>query len=356
MRNNLFICDNDEKYCLRLYGYLKEKMSMTFDIQGFTDIDEILQKTEMAKEAVLVVSENMLSNNESAAKIFELIKNIIILDENCEMLVEEPGAPYGEETRNIKHISKYQSCERIAQSILDMCLKNPDISGKLSFSERSLNIISFYTPVKTIYQTDISLLFAELVSGQMNEDKTLFITTDCICSFKDIIARDDEETIADLIYYAECEKQYLAKFSMYLEKIRKKIGNTYYIPAVKNGKDLRGVKEDSFRGLISNIEKCGIYDNLVIDLSEGTDGFLSIVRGSSFHIVLKDSSEYGQRAINAYKEELKLLDGFDMEKLIEEDITSINEKLPSKKNEEYTVAKILSKYKKCTRGMRTNEK
>lgn len=309
MKNYLFLCDNDEGYCKRLYGFLKEKISIPFEIHGFTEVSKIKEHIcldeEMLSSALLIISEKQFEQGGAAE-----FKNVLILDENEGAFCEEESVYEGVEGRIVRHTAKYQNSEKIAESVLSMCIEMPEFRGKSARTGRGgMKVVSVYTPVRTIAQTEQALSFGRMVADR---EHVLYMCTGPICSQKEVIATDMDESILDLMYYAKCGDD---KFPLRIEKIKKSMGDLDYIPASDASGEMREIEKEAWMDLISLIGSTNQYGTLVVDLYDSSSGFMDIIKASSELIIPCSGDEEVDTGINTFIRELERMEDFDTEKL-----------------------------------------
>lgn len=305
MKNFLFLCDSDEGYCRRLYGFLKEKISIPFEIHGFTDVSKIkehfLLDNEILKTALLIISESQYRQGNA-----QDFKNVLILDEKEGAFCEEDSIYESIEDRIIRHTAKYQSCKGIAESVISMCIEMPEFSGKSVGTNRGgMKVISIYTPQRVIPQTEHAISFSRSLA---DKEHTLYMCTGPICTCPEMIAGDMDESILDLMYYAKCGDD---KLSLRIEKIKKSLGNLDFIPVSDVSGDMRDIEKEAWLELISLIGSTGQYETLVIDLYDSACGFKDIIIASDELIIPCYGEESTDISINTFVRELERMDSFD---------------------------------------------
>ena len=301
MKNILVICDPDKLYCGRLGVFLENALSIPFDIFGFSDISALRDFKER-EEALLIISESLFDE-----KLIKGFKNILVLDEGDGKLAEDQTV-YGDFV-NIKRTGKYQSREKLTESVLNMCLEMPHISsgGIRSTAAQTAQLIAFYTPDKITDRNSVSSRFAEEISVK---DRLLYICNDPFCIFEGEEIEAFEDNLSDLMYFAECEDE---RFPLYLEKAAKRKGDIAYIPAA--GGQIRDAVADDYLRLIRKIEGTGSYDVILIDIEESFKGLVEFLKICDAVIVLNSQKGDESARIACFRRELEQIDGFSMDKL-----------------------------------------
>ena len=307
-KNKLVICDRDEKYCKKMDSFLREFLSIPFEISEFTD-PGLLAEFEHRKDALLIISEKLFS-----WEIIEGFKNILILEEKFMGLREDECAFGADEGLNIKRTLKYQSGEKIAESILSMCLEMPGIisPGLRCSTKHNMKLIGFYTPVRSIIQTGAALDFTEEMA---REHRSLYLNNDSYCSLQQLRADEYAENISDLMYYSKCEPE---KFSIYLEKAARKYNKFDFVP-VSDGQIRDATAEDYLR-LIRAIEETGKYEILVLDIVEGMGLLPELLKACDTVVSLSCQGKNPMERMNIFTAELEHTEEFDMGRLIVADV------------------------------------
>ncbi len=253
-KNILVICDSDERYLNRLDGFLRNSLRIPFEIVGFTTTANLSGFTGK-EDSLLIISDTML--DKSVAKDF---KNILVLDESPTHFNEDEAIFGADDGHNIKHTSKFQSSEQIAESVIDMCLKVPELSaaGIRKPNKHKMRIIGFYTPNRDVCQTDISFEFANALA---KKEKVLFFTNDAYCPDIDFRCLSENDNLSDIMYYARCDNN---RFGFYLEKAVKKKRSVRILPSPYISIiDCTGA---DYIKLLRKIEESGIFETVVMDL------------------------------------------------------------------------------------------
>lgn len=304
-KNILIICDNDENYCKRLDGYIRDNVSIPFEIYGITDVKRLSGFMDKGKNLLLLISEALYEIANISG-----FPHVLVLKEKEMCLAEEEKA-YGSIDSDIRYTDKYQKSEKITDTILDMCLDIPGIvvKGRSTESEKKLKVIGFYTPVLNNNQTLEAMEFARNLSIS---EKTIYINTDSLCTNELVRNPSYEETLIDLMYFSQCAGD---KFGIYLERILKHDNGMDFIPASSSAVQSRMITEKEYEKLISQIEATNQYENLVIDISEGTNGLFEMIHLCDELYMFCAEDYYARMRTELFLEELKADDNFDMKKL-----------------------------------------
>lgn len=270
-RLRLAICDSDEIYCQRLYGYLKNNLNLSFDIFSFTDTGILQRFTEKEPVSLLVVTESMMYDlTESIRKKY--FRNILVLDEEASPagMLCESGAL---EDVTIRHISKFQQASGIVDELIDFCAESSEDFRGLSTQMKMADckVLGFYTPITKCGQTTMALRVADKLA---RKGSVLFLSFESFSSLSQLLGTNADQDITDLIYYAECEN---SKFGLYLEKIKKTVNGVDFILPAKTAMQIKEISFDKVKELLGLLSSSVGYDYVILDLTEYPEGFFDIL-------------------------------------------------------------------------------
>ena len=304
-KNILIICDNDKNYCKKLDSYIRDNLSIPFDIYEITDAERLMGFTEKGKNVLLLISQTLFEKEKLNG-----FEHVLVLREKEKCLAEE-GSEYGAQHRDTRYTDKYQKSEKITDAILGMCLDMPGIvvKGKENEAEKKVKVIGFYTPALNNNQTREAIAYARNLSSEGN---TIYINTDPLCTNGVIRNEAWEETLIDLMYFAECAGD---KFGIYFERILKHDNGLDFIPASNSACQSRMISAKEYEKLINQIEGRNGYDNILLDISEGVRDLFGMIHLCDEIYMLWDDDYKANMRTNLFLEELKRDDGFDMKRL-----------------------------------------
>ena len=281
-KNSLVICDQDEKYCKKLDSFLRNYLSVPFEISEYTNT-KYLKSFEDKRNTLLIISEKLFDID-----VIEGFKNVLVLEEMPVGVSENENFFGIGDDVNVRYTGKYQSGEKISESILSMFLDMPGVivTNPRTKADTKMKLIGFYTPVKGILQTKIALDFAKQLASY---ERCIFITNDPFCCEQELRNGEYEENISDLMYYCECEPD---KFSIYLEKIARKLGRLDYLPSCDG--QIRDASAGDYLRLLGRIRESGKYEVLILDIAEQMRSFTDILKALDILFVLAGSGKYSE--------------------------------------------------------------
>lgn len=304
-KNILIICDEDKNYCKKLDSYIRESLSIPFDIYEITDMERLKAFADRGKNIILLIAQSLYERIR-----LDEFKHVLVLRDK-ERCLEEEESGYGTSNKNVKYTDKYQKSEKITESILNMCLDIPEIvvNGSRRETEKRIKTIGFYTPVLNNTQTREALNFAKKLSAK---SKTIYINTDSLCTNEIIRNEAYGESLIDLLYYAECSSD---KFILYLERIVKHEGGIDFIPAANSVCQARMITSDEYGRLIEKIDRTDRYETIVLDIAEGVNDLFGMIHMCDELYMLSDESDNSHIRMEQFLKELKRDESYNYERL-----------------------------------------
>ncbi|MBO4458561.1 MAG: hypothetical protein J5802_12645 [Butyrivibrio sp.] len=266
----LAICDTERDYCRRLDEYLRDHLNLSFEICSFTDAEIFKEFAEKKIPALTVLSQSVYASLSDKGMMREM-RNVLVLDEAGSYVNENVGQ---EEEKNVIHMSKYLPAGRIIDGILDFCVKIPEGIGNLDAEKGAgkVKLLGLFSPLSRCGQTALAVKICEELA---KHGKTMLLNFDSFSMVTEIMGHDAEEDITDLLYYAECEE---AKFSVYLERIKRAARGFDFIPPAKTASQIKEITFERILSLSKLLSETAGYEYIVLDLSEFPDGLCDILR------------------------------------------------------------------------------
>lgn len=273
MKKIISVCDSNEKYAVHLSDALSEKTNGTFTVTSFCDMKSLKGYLETNSISQLIVSSMMAGEVPETDRI----EDVVVLGE--EGLDKMLGYDV---------ISRYQRCDSLVRSLIDYMADRDLISPVKPDSGRKLNVIGVYSPVKRCLQTTFSMALGERLA--MNA-KVLYLNFEGFSGFSGMM-RDNTDTgreydITDMLYYFDCDRD---KLPMKLSAMVRTINGMDFLPPASSYFETYERTGEKWIDFFKGIEQCGIYDYLVLDLSEAVQGLMQILEycGRIFMIVKND--------------------------------------------------------------------
>lgn len=288
----LVICDRNEKYLQAMQEYFLKRKTGLFEIQGFTDIEQLMQGSKEEAPAILLISEELYQE-----QVKEIAPHkIYILDEGMGLALEYP------------HIAKYQSMELLIQRLLEEYMLHETAKSKFILGKRA-RLTTFYAPYSTPIQTECALAAGhELVSKGR---RVLYLNFHAFAGFETLLHTHYEADITDLIYFMQ---KHSDKIRYKLESVKRKLGELDYIPPADNFQDLLTLSEDDWEKILGLLETQTEYDDIVIDVSQICVGLYQILDKSNRIFMPNQKNHISEAAIIQYE---RLLMRQEKQKIIE---------------------------------------
>lgn len=254
----LAIFDREENYAYRLTEFITGKASLPFEIHIFTDGSKFYSYAKTKDVECLLISESVYDRSVEDLKI----PHIIILSESGNNL-----------NKTLHHINKYQSCENIFREVMEYYTDRAENTSLiLRTGQRKMKVIGIYTPVGRCLQTTFSLTLGQLLAKQY---KTLYLNFEVYSGFSQMLNKNFDSDLSDLMYYFECARE---KLAYRLESMVETVGGLDFIPPAEIHQNLIGIRGEQWIDLFQEIERCSEYEYLLLDLTDGLVDLWDVLR------------------------------------------------------------------------------
>lgn len=290
--DNLFIlCDTEEEYAQLFGEYLRKQKEQPWEIRIYTDVEELMQKEQRKKVAMLVVAEDTYC---------EELKS---LQPQRVVLLNESGMVRWQEVRNI---NKYQQAEVVFKELLEIYMEIARCQLPRLKTGYGTKFIGIYSPVRRCLQTSFALTMGQLLA---REHTTLYLNFEPFAGVKELLPDGRARDLGDLLYFLNAEKD---KFQLWLQTMRERCGGLDYIPSMRVGQNLLTITTVEWLNLLQRIGELGEYEYVVLDLSESMQGLFDILRicVKVFTMVVEDG--ISEAKLLQYEQVLKLCEYEDI--------------------------------------------
>lgn len=253
----LAIYDLESGYADSLMQYINQKQSMPFRTLAFTDKNALYEYLEKYHIDILLIA-----SKDMERKLEEEDIGKIILLSNGEIFSEYIG---------YASIYKYQSSEKIIREVLDYFVDVRGNERAISNVAKDTEVVAVYSPIRRSGQTIFSLTMGQILA---NDFRTLYINLEEFSAFDKIFHQSFQGDLSDLMYFY---KQNPDTLPIKLKAIVNTIGQLDYIPPLVYSKDLRNITTDKWMGLIDAIAATGMYEKIIIDVSNIVSDIFSIL-------------------------------------------------------------------------------
>ena len=229
---------------------------------------------------------------EDAPKLFA---DLWILDRSLEGQVDKP--PVGKVLwwtdcpEDTGAAFKYRSAAVLLHTILGYLQRN-DVGLE---QDTGSTMIALYSPIKRCMQTSFGIHLAHLLS---KKGRTLYLNLEGYSGFDRMISGSLSKDISDFIYYVN---QVSEDISLITQNFIYRLGDVDMIPPVLHPYHLQDITEDMWMRMIHILKKCGLYDYIIIDVSDFIHGTFSILRESQVVFSLTKSDEHASAKWQQYR-------------------------------------------------------
>ncbi len=261
MKKIIAVCDPNERYAVRLSDALTDRLGTGFTVSSFTDAEKLSESAGRNGICLLVISGRMFADGIGMAGI----DDVLLLGEKGEL--SETG---------YSCICKYQSREGIVREIAEyLSEKEIIVLDGTEAVRNKLTVIGVYSPVKRCLQTTFALTVGEQLA---KDSRVLYMNFEGFSGFSGLMHSDTEGTagynITDLLYFFDCARE---KLPMKLETMVRTVNGMDFLPPAGSYFDTYERSGEMWVELFRTIEKCSVYDYLILDLSEAVQGLLQIL-------------------------------------------------------------------------------
>ena len=256
------IYDKDEEYARRVYEYLCDKLSGTYEVLLFTE-EDALDKYTVDNEVDILLSVETKSKNVGIR-----VRHLIILSEDRD--AEEGHTVF-----------KYGPADDLLRKIMSICAAGTAADSGFERKAGQLKVIGIYTPIKRCFQTTFALTLGQILAGK---SRTLYLNFESFSGFEMIQGKENEKDLMDLLYFSESEPE---TFSYRVSSMAEHIGRLDYIQPVRVYGKYREVSKEQWLRLLDCIRNKTDYECLILDLSEQVVGLFDVLKecGRIFTIV-----------------------------------------------------------------------
>lgn len=273
------ICDSDEAYARKIYEYIYERESESYEMFLFTRKKELEEFLDKKRVEILVVSENMCKEGDT----FNNVKHIFVLEgSECRFRDDFPG------------IYKYKSGESLLREIMNYCADKTETHMKRS-NPRPLKIIGIYTPVKRSFQTTFAITLGQMLAGK---GKALYLNFEFYSGFELDNKNMSTQDMADLLYFMGCSTD---TFSCRLSAMTNSIGKLDYVSPSHSYLTNSSVRGEEWVKLIRSFAEYTDYEYLLLDLSENVCGLFDVLRECSVVYTITGSDRISSAKVGQYE-------------------------------------------------------
>ena len=259
-KNILAICDEEQDYASHFLDYLSRnggRESFPFEVRVFTERESWEHFLKQNSVSVLLVSQPFYERYAEGWEAGQVI-----------VLAEGEEGPPGE-----LWIEKYQSVEAVVRRVLELSAERGLLPPAARMGERQgMKLIGIYSPVGRCLQTTFSFTLGQLLA---RKNKVLYLNFECFSGLGKMLRQEFQADLSDLIYFLHNGD---GRFPYRLEGMTQKVNGLDYIPPAFSCLDLQRVEKEEWMALLDELGQSGLYDYVILDLSEVVNGLFDILK------------------------------------------------------------------------------
>lgn len=299
----MVLCDEEEEYAQLMTEFLKKRKDLPWVLRTYTSVEELFGRENEGVD-MLVVAESAYF--EQLQKLCP--DGLVILNESGLMRWE-----------GMRYVDKYSRAEEVLKQLLAIYADITDIPMPRLAIGLHTKFVGNYSPVRRCMQSSFALTLGQMLA---EKHKTLYLNFEHYAGMGEALSNMPSLDLADLLYFLNAEEE---KFRIRMQTILKQIGKLDYIPPMKVGQNLLSVTGEEWLELLRKIEELGVYEYVILDLSESMQGLFEILRLCSrvFTSVAHDPA--ADRKLMQYEQVLALYEYGDvLEKTSQLDLSHIH--------------------------------
>ena len=283
---SVYLCDSDRLYLGRLHSFLRERIRLRLRWMEYTDVSYLPADRTQTRNAVLVIAER-----QAVPEICGLFRSVLVLTEGTgQENADGDGSP-----SSVRYMSRYQRASVIAEELLE-CLTLLD--GNLLAGDRDgmkrCRVTAYYSPLGRCMQTSMALASGQILSMA---GRALYVGFDTF-PVNALAGENLNGDITDLLYYADVARE---KLPVYLERIKRRLGNLEYIPPAPSVYRTQGADGVEMIALLKAICEDDRPDVLLLDLSEHAPGLTDLLSFADEVITITGHDRRDTEKIEGYK-------------------------------------------------------
>ncbi len=297
-KEQMAICDSDEKYVYRLQEILEQRSAFPFAISVFTEPENIPQNEweEMGKKYRLI-----LAGETFYEKMRTELKREGVTEDKLLLLKGKEGMPEIKE-----YIWKYQSADNIRRQIVEYYAEKENEAVTFSPGRKKGTLLGVFSPACRELQSSFSILLGQYLAKQ---GSVLYLNFESFSGLSKLLEETNGRDLTDLVYYMEGGRERLV---CKLESMVGNLNGLDYVSPAFSFVDLAEVREENWLLLLQTLKQIGHYDYILLDLSENIQGVLNILRMCESVYTLSSREGMAQIRLAQYEELLQKLDYDDV--------------------------------------------
>jgi hypothetical protein len=290
----LIFLDPEEEYTELFSDFLKQSKNIPWEVRSYTRQKDLEENEKDGSATMLVLSERAYQEGRPEIRA----GRTVILTESG--LVGDVGCPL---------VSKYQPADEIVQKLLEIYI---DLSGDRPLPARDRAVgrktkfVGIYTPVHRSMQTTYALTLGQMLAS---EHRVLYLSFEHYAGLRELVPETQQKDLADLLFFLLSDED---RFLLRFHTIKRSIGGLDYIPPMKSGQNLLTIPGGEWLRLMDQVESLGLYDFVLMDLTESMQGLFEILRKCDRVYTLTRDDRVAKAKIMQYRHVLELYEYRDV--------------------------------------------
>lgn len=281
------ICDTEEGYAFRMAEYILEKVKLPYTLHLFTAVEELKKFAGREEIEILLIAENA----------WRMIREEFVRSQVAQMFVLQESEQA--EQDEICRIDKYQSPEKVVQKMLDVMADKGEWKDYPQATDTEVKMIGIYSPVKRCLQTSFALTLGQLLA---KEHRTLYLNFEMYSGLGELLRREYQTDILDLMYYFQNARE---KLALRLPAMIQSAGGLDYIPPMQYALGIREVPGEQWLALCRDMAVIGEYEYLILDLDDGIDGLFDLLKNCQKIYTITRDDPFAMAKLRQYEQMLQ---------------------------------------------------
>lgn len=281
------ICDTEEGYAFRMAEYILEKVKLPYTLHLFTAVEELEKFAGREEIEILLIAESA----------WHTIREEFVRSQVAQMFVLQESEQAEED--EVCRIDKYQSPEKVVQKMLDVMADGDGFAEYSEATDTTAKMIGIYSPVKRCLQTSFALTLGQLLA---KEHRTLYLNFEMYSGLGELLRREYQADILDLVYYFQNARE---KLALRLPSMIQSAGGLDYIPPMQYALGIREVPGDQWLSLCRDMAEIGEYEYLILDLDDGIDGLFDLLRNCQKIYTITRDDPFAMAKLRQYEQMLQ---------------------------------------------------
>ncbi|MBQ6696298.1 MAG: hypothetical protein IJN16_06305 [Lachnospiraceae bacterium] len=250
----LVLCDPEEDYAQHMADFLRKKKEASWEILVYTKPQELVKMAQKTKIEILLISESAYG---------EYVADMQV---KLPVLLNESGML---QKKQLVNIDKYQAAEKVRQELLAHYMEMENDFFPMVGSRAETKLIGLFSPVRRCLQTTFGLTYGQLLA---EKHRTLYLSLEPYAGWEEW-GESRQQDISSLLYYQQEEG-----FPLHMQTVVRRMGNLEYVTSMVKGENLLYITVGEWQKLLRAIVESGVYEYVILDLSECMQGLFEILR------------------------------------------------------------------------------